>query len=1454
MAVIGEAELDIRGRTSGFARDVEQGVLASTRKVAAAGAGLGAALGVGKIVKDIGTIGVAYQDTLNVFQSVSGATVEELGRVRAETKALGNDLTLPATSAADAATALTELSKAGLSVNETLAAGKGTLQLSIAGTISAGEAATVTANALNAFGLAGSEAATVANVLANAANVSSGEVTDFAMGLSQSALVANQAGLSIQETTGALALFANEGLRGSDAGTSLKTALLRLQAPIGSGAEAIKALGANFRDANGDLLPLAGIAREVQEELSGLSSAQRDAALSAIFGQDAIRVGAILYEEGAAGIEKFTESVSKAGGAQEVAAAKSQGLGGALRGLQSQAETLQIDIFEKVAPSIEAGVRAVSESAPQFVAVASGVVTSVASAIAPLATSISEPIVSGLGAGLSAVKDFLVGLTDAGPEAGRQTGVLLEGLDPGRVDVASKYESLGESIRAGIQRGISDIDPADLGQKIGETLAAAVNTIGSAARPLVEGMGRFFRDVAPDIALEFGKQAPTILLGFAVGLLNFDIVSLFGFVADNFVGVLLGALTIAFAPAKLIGFAGKIPFVGPLIEGLLRGGQRLLRPVFNFAGRILDDLGRGFVTGIRRVFPALGSRLGSELSLIPTRLGLARIRAQEIARAIPGQIGDAIQGLAGILGRIAGQAVGIFLRPFTGLAGIIRGAGSRVVDGLVVGLLSRFPRVFASILNLTTGIRRAFSNPGAFLSDIGRQIVDGLVSGIRGSAGRVADAARALADRIPGPIRRLLGISSPSRVTTEIGRQVAAGLVLGLDKGAGEVAAAVQRLVGAAVPSSLGLTAGDLAAAVGRATATDVDRALGTRDAAVTARGPAAAAASAAAASAAAASASYANLEQKATGANNAVARLNDQIARERNRQREANATRQEAARRLADQARAARRAADAAADGSRAERDLKARAVALERQAQAAQRGVQAAAAASTALVAQLTRQRDAQKKVADAATDAARAAKESADDRVRTAKETADELLRIEEQLADAQAALADAVRKEQVAVAQGAVSAISAQVDALVAKADGLRSAFSTSVLEGSSFADLFSSGLTTGAQRVEAGLRDLEGANVDVTKAQNALTKATLRYQEVLGRQQEKIAVADAEAARRQAELQDATAARVRAEQAVAAARAVATDGAAASALELADLRGAYDLLQQAQKAEEKAQEKAGDAAADAAEARAKEVDGLDDVQAAQQALAEAQQAAVEAARAYGEAQAAAANTVARAISDLQIRLTDAKRFATDLGTLAGLGLNDTLLAQVAALGPKVGSQLATSLIAAGPTALAQVNSLTEDIGRVASTGLDVVAENLYGPGARVLQSLLDGIRSRFPELDATIAQINAKLATIAGQRAEQERAEAAAAEAAAAAARPSRPRTAPRRAGESPGDIVRRRRLDRPSQQAASVSIGDTNLNFNAIGMTPEEVQARVDQVLRNRNAEVVRLVRAGVSG
>lgn len=218
---------------------------------------------------------------------------------------------------AEVATVFTELLKAGMNLQTVLGgAAEAALKFARVGGLEVAQAATVMNDAMNAFAKQGLSAAQVVDIFSKAADASSISIQQISESFAMSAAVYGAAGQSLQDLTTAIALLGNAGLKGSDAGTSLKTMLMSLMAPSDTGAKAMAALGISVRDAAGNLFLLPQLIAAVASKLQGLDGAARDRALRDIFGTDAIRAAIILLNQGTKGWDEFT---AKLGGSLSVA-------------------------------------------------------------------------------------------------------------------------------------------------------------------------------------------------------------------------------------------------------------------------------------------------------------------------------------------------------------------------------------------------------------------------------------------------------------------------------------------------------------------------------------------------------------------------------------------------------------------------------------------------------------------------------------------------------------------------------------------------------------------------------------------------------------------------------------------------------------------------------------------------------------------------------------------------------------------------------------------------------------------------------------------------------------------------------------------------------------------------------------------------------------------------------
>lgn len=298
--------------------------------------GLAAAVGIGAVVSTTAN----FDQAMSKVQAATRETATGMESLRDAALEAGAET---AFSASEAAAGIENLAKAGLSTQDILDGGlTGALDLAAAGELQVADAAEAAAGALAQFNLEGDQAVHVADLLAAGAGKAQGDVSDMVLALKQAGTVSAQTGLSLEETVGSLAAMAEQSLLGSDAGTSFKTMLAALTPNSKAAADAMAAYNINAFDAQGNFVGMTALAGQLQSGLKDLTDEQRAMALETIFGSDAVRAAAIIYDNGADGVAKWISQVDDSGFAAETAKTKLDNLKGDLEELGGALETALI--------------------------------------------------------------------------------------------------------------------------------------------------------------------------------------------------------------------------------------------------------------------------------------------------------------------------------------------------------------------------------------------------------------------------------------------------------------------------------------------------------------------------------------------------------------------------------------------------------------------------------------------------------------------------------------------------------------------------------------------------------------------------------------------------------------------------------------------------------------------------------------------------------------------------------------------------------------------------------------------------------------------------------------------------------------------------------------------------------------------------------------------------------
>lgn len=310
--------------------------------------GLGMAAPIAAAVRQ----GANFESVLLNIKASTGATAAEVDQIKAAAMGMSQALGVGPTQAAQG---MLELLKAGMSLESVLGgAGQSAIEFAKVGEMDVARAAVVMSDAMNVFGVSGSKAA---NTLSAAADASSTSIDEMSQAFSMSSAVAGLANQSIDDLSAALAVLANNGVKGSDAGTSVKTMLMRLMAPADDAAAALAQVGLStqsFRGADGKMRPMVEIVGTLNQAMQGLDQTAKDDVFRRIFGADAIRAASILSTAGVDGFGEMRTQMASAMSVSDKFKTLMSGLAGTGMQLLAALERLAIAIGDAVAPALAA--------------------------------------------------------------------------------------------------------------------------------------------------------------------------------------------------------------------------------------------------------------------------------------------------------------------------------------------------------------------------------------------------------------------------------------------------------------------------------------------------------------------------------------------------------------------------------------------------------------------------------------------------------------------------------------------------------------------------------------------------------------------------------------------------------------------------------------------------------------------------------------------------------------------------------------------------------------------------------------------------------------------------------------------------------------------------------------------------------------------------------------------
>lgn len=692
------------------------------------------------------TMGLSTSEMEKSVGTVDLAWGKFSGNLRDYAKEMGRNTAFSAKESADA---LNYMALAGYDVQTSMQMLPNVLNLAAAGGMELANASDMVTDAQSALGLSLDETSDLVGKMAQASSKSNTSVSQLGEAILTIGGTAKNLAGGTTELSQALGLLADNGIKGAEGGTALRNILLNLTPKSKDAAVAMQEIGLNAYDAEGKMRPLKDIFTDLNNGLEGMTDEQKTNVLSTIFNKvDLKSVNALL----ATNVDRWDELGeaidNSSGAAQKMADTQLDNLAGDMTLFQSALEGAQIEVSEKLTPSlrdfVQLGTSGLSNITAAF---KSGGLTGAMGAFGDT-----------LAQGLNLITDKLPSFVDAGMQ-------LLGALGQGIID------NIPTIADASVQ----------IVTQLADGLVQALPQLANGAITLVESLGQSLSENAPKL-LETGQK----------------LLEMIGNGITNGVPLLIaqGLPMLVQFSAGLRQNAGKLVDAGidmimKLADGLIDGLPTMIETipqiVINIAGIINDNAPKLLVAGAKlivklaegiiKAIPTLVANIPKIFEAILAvwsalnwvSLGTNLINfivngVKSLAKAIPTALKD-----------IGTQAVTLFKS--INWADVGRTAINVITSG-VTGLATAIPNALKAI---GTAAINAFK--GINWVDVGRNVINGIVSGVKAMASTAVEAVVGVGKKMYNGVKGFFGIHSPSRLMADgVGKFIPEGIAVGIDQ------------------------------------------------------------------------------------------------------------------------------------------------------------------------------------------------------------------------------------------------------------------------------------------------------------------------------------------------------------------------------------------------------------------------------------------------------------------------------------------------------------------------------------------------------------------------------------------------------------------------------------------------------------------------------------------------
>lgn len=727
--------------------------------------------------------GMDYEASMSKVQAMTGASADEMEQMKEVARELGATTRF---SANEAAEGMAFLGMAGFDTNEIIATMPGLLDLAIAGQLELGAAADITTNILSGFGMQAEDTGRVADVLAYAASNANTSVEQMGGAMSYVGPVAAGAGISIEETAASIGILSDAGIQGERAGTALRSMIASLQNPTGQTAKALEDLGLSADDVNPSMHSLTDILKTLED--AGMDSSQA----MQLVGVEAGPALLAMLSQGSEGLAAFTGELENAeGSASDMAATMGDNTKGSFAELQSAIEELALQISDILLPIFRDFVDWLTGIANELGKMDSETLKTIMQ-FAALAAAIG-PILIGIAGLINAFNGAI--------QAIKLVGVALNFLTSGPIGIAILAIALLATLIITYWDEIKEYTIMAWGairdffvetwewiketftttvEAISEFLSNAWTSIQETAVEIWEGIKDFFIETWEAVKEVFSNALQAII---DLVTERFDwLIEGISTIFENIVNIFENYWEII----KNV-FVGAVLVILQAVTGDFEGMRE------SIAG-IMDNI----KSAIESIWESIKTIFNTFLDTVWTATKNAFTNIKESISSAMDSIWD---GINDVLTSIKN----FFSESWENIKTTSQNAIDNVKEAASTGFQNMFDSIKETISDIPGAIKDIWDEAISYLKSIdlkqiGKDIIDGLIGGIKDKANAAVDAVKGVVDDAISGAKNLLGISSPSKLFFKFGEWTDEGFIDGLMSMQDKVAAAGEEMVEAAIP------------------------------------------------------------------------------------------------------------------------------------------------------------------------------------------------------------------------------------------------------------------------------------------------------------------------------------------------------------------------------------------------------------------------------------------------------------------------------------------------------------------------------------------------------------------------------------------------------------------------------------------------------------------------------